>query len=139
MAKKRSAISDIIKTDMSRRTINGENEETKETADKSGGQDLLWEKENAQVQQTPDEKPAKKRNPAQKALDEEPPAEPVKVPAVKQSAGPEGAAFMAFINAQAEALGVTGSVDRQKLYDFLRDEAMRYLRGYNAARRFYQD
>jgi hypothetical protein len=130
MASKRSAISDLIKSDMSRRSLGDE---------EAVNQGSLWEKGEAR----PEAKPPKKSGAAPR--ESEPKAAPqverklppAPKPPAEKPAGPGAAALIDFISAQAGAMGLTGEADRQKLYDFLQGQAERYLRGFNAARRFY--
>ncbi|MCL2128296.1 MAG: hypothetical protein FWH38_08575 [Treponema sp.] len=114
MAKKKSAISDLIKSDMSRRAIGEETE-------------ILEEAE-----------PAPAVTPVKPS--EEKPAPP------KQSAAPKkerpavlegGGDLDAFILAQTQSVELTNEEDMSRFYDFLKCQITRYIRGYDAGRRFH--
>jgi hypothetical protein len=108
MSKKKTAIGDLIKSDMSRRTIG----EGAKTAEKP-----------KQVPAQSTEKPAEKR--------------PLAVQPA-QAAAPEGNAdLMVFIEKEAQSIGLTEEADLIKLYDFLQGQTMRYIRGFDAGQRFH--
>jgi len=139
MAKKKAAIGDLIKSDMSRRSIGEEPAASKETG-------LFLDEEPVKK---PSEKkpaapstaaPAAAAPPAPKAAPESAPAP--KAPPTAAAHGTHaisegGAAFMAFIAEQAKAAELTDKTDLVNFYDFLQSQAMRYIRGFNAGRRFH--
>ena len=113
MAKKKAAIGDLIKSDMSRRSIGEEPAASKETG-------LFLDEE-------PVKKPSEKK-----------PAAPSTAAVHGTHAVSEGGtAFMAFIAEQAKAAELTDKTDLVNFYDFLQSQAMRYIRGFNAGRRFH--
>ena len=115
MAKKKTAIGDLIKSDMSRRTIGEETE--------------LFSGE-------PDKKPSEKKPPVAP-----PPAVATPVPAApvtaRATAVPRGIADLtAAIAERANSAGLTDEADLRTFYDFLQNQALRYIRGFDAGRRF---
>jgi len=131
MAKKKAAIGDLIKSDMSRRAIKEGPKTTKEAELFSGEGSV--------------KKPSEKKPQAEKAAP--PVSEAVSIPVVVPASGapvapvavaPEGSAgFMAFIAEQARPAGLTDEADLYNFYAFLQSQAMRYLRGIDAGRRFH--
>jgi hypothetical protein len=106
MAKKKAAIGDLIKSDMSRRAI--------------GEEPKTVEKPKRIPAQNPTETPAEKKQPAQQ------------VTALQGSAG-----LMAFIEKEAQSVGLTEDADLFILYDFIQGQTMRFIRGFDAGRRFH--
>ena len=119
MAKKKTAIGDLIKSDMSRRAIGDETKKTKEAELFSGP--------------APEKKPPEKKPPAEKPPVKADAAAPAEVPAFPGG----GAGFSAFIAAQTRSVGLTNEADLATFYAFLQDQAMRYIRGFDAGRRFH--
>ena len=113
MAKKRAAISDLIKGDMSRRAIGRESA----AAENRGGQ------MRGGAELFPGERPEKK--PAEKA------------PRAAGAAPPDVSGFMAFLAEQTQTASLTDPDDLGRLYDFLQNQAARYIKGFCAGRRFY--
>ena len=145
MSKKKASIGELIKSDMSRRVI-GEEAKPPEKAE-------LFPAEKT-AKKPPEIKPAAvKEPPAAKdhvavnkpqAVKEpvevkEPPAEnkssAVKEPASRPTKGSAG--LMVFIDDQAKSFGLTEEADLCNYYDFLRNQAARYTRGFDAGRRFH--
>jgi hypothetical protein len=127
MAKKKAAISDLIKSDMSRRTIGEEPKTTKET-------ELFLDERP--VKKPSEKKPveAKTAPPAPKAA---PVSEAVAASADKSAIPEESANLMAFIAEQAKSVELTDKTDLHNFYAFLQNQAMRYIRGIDAGRRFH--
>ncbi|MDR0448309.1 MAG: hypothetical protein LBH07_06535 [Treponema sp.] len=117
MAKKKANIGDLIKSDMSRRTI-GEETETADTPP-------LWSED----EKKPPTAAAEKKPQAAKAAK---PNIPDSVPTIKGITG-----LADFIAKQAQSAGLTEVTDLQNYYDYLQNQALRYVRGFNAGRRFY--
>ena len=103
MAKKKTAIGDLIKNDMSRRAIGEESEPFE----------------------------------VEKPFEEDQPEKPVSAKENTDSCCKAGVCFTDFIAKQAQAAGLTEEADLHNFYDFLSNQAMRYIRGFNAGRRFY--
>jgi len=111
MAKKKIAIGEMIKNDMSRRAIQKE----PETA--------------ARVEVFSGEEPVKKP-PAAKAVSAPVDADVETVPG-------ENAGLAAFFARQAQSAGLTDPADLRNYYDFLQSQAVRYTRGFDAGKRFH--
>lgn len=131
MAKKKTAIGDLIKSDMSRRSIGEETEvfekpELIQTAEPVGGE---RPDKNSAEEKPFNARPPEDRPPAVKA------ASPL--PAAPRPVAEGSAAFTEFIAGQARSAGLTGESDLRKFYDFMQGQATRYIRGFNAGRRFY--
>jgi hypothetical protein len=132
MAKKKLAIGDLIKGDMSRRAI-GE-------APKTG--------EKPAHAETEVKKPSEKKPPVPKkieaavnpppAVKKQPGAPEPGVTAQRQPEVPGGSAgLMAAIAVQASSVGLIEHDDLIVFYDFLERQAIRYIRGFDAGRRFH--
>lgn len=106
MAKKKAAIGDLIKSDMSRRII---------------GEEVEMAAETVMPAETPPEVMV--------------PPSGDSVPALPVTGGT--ASLDCFIAALAQSAGITGESDLRNLHGFLQDQAMRYIRGFNAGRRFH--
>lgn len=142
MAKKKAAISELIKSDMSRRAI-GEEPRTvePEAAEPNAVEEV---KPSPPAPEAAGEvKPASTTPEAAEEV-KQPPAEPEKqppekkAPALKPTAvSNESAGFEAFIAGQAQAVGLTDEADLRNFYEHLKVQAMRYLRGFDAGRRFH--
>jgi hypothetical protein len=132
MAKKKAAISELIKTDMTRRSI-GEEPAEGDTA--WLGPELQPPAQSGAVSggspsnETPDEQKAPSA-PAPDRVD--PPAKAAALPSPTAISG-----LLKAITAQAEAAGLTGEQDLLNFHDFLLTQATRYIRGFNAGRRFH--
>ena len=116
MAKKKAAIGDLIKSDMSRRAIGEESENTEE--------ELFSAK-------APEKKLPEKKPPAAPAVAATP------APAGASSVSGGFAGFAAFIDAKTSSVGLAEEADMRTFYAFLQDQAMRYIRGFDAGRRFH--
>ena len=114
MAKKKAAIGDLIKSDMSRRAI-GEEPKTVTKPKPLPGE----------PKKTTEKKPA-----AVKAETPVATAAPVTIPV-------GDAGFAAFISTQTQSVGLTNETDLLRFYDFLQGQALRYIRGFDAGRRFH--
>jgi len=115
MAKKKTAIGDLIKSDMSRRSI--------------GDEPIIIKKAEPFPTEAPVKKPEEKKESATK------PALPLfadTAPVLKGSAG-----FSAFINEQIKSVGLTDEAALNNFYEFLQSQVIRYIRGYDAGRRFH--
>ena len=115
MAKKKTAIGDLIKSDMSRRSI--------------GEEPKIIKKAKTFPTEAPVKKPEEKKEPAAK------PASPLfadTAPVLKGSA-----VFSAFINEQMKSVGLIDEAALNNFYKFLQSQAMRYIRGFDAGRRFH--
>ena len=112
MAKKRAAIGELIKSDMSRRTI---------------GEESIIAEEAKPVSTGPVKKPVEK----EPTLPFEKPVKP------EQPSDSQAANFEAFIAAQIQSFGLTDEAVLQNFYEFLKSQAMRYIRGFDAGRRFH--
>lgn len=107
MANKKAAIGALIKSDMSRRVI---------------GEELI-----PALVETQGEAPAEEAAPKRAAAEK---------PSRKIGADPESAALVEFLILQAEREGMINEEDRRNFYAFLRSQALRYLSGFSAGRRF---
>jgi len=126
MAKKKTAIGDLIKSDMSRRSISeGTNGEAQ--GDEPPNSETVYTKPVHDA--GPDNGPAQKKPEAPSAA----------LPLFPdQDTLPEGSADLAaFLSREASSAGLTDEADLRKFYDFLQTQAMRYIRGFNAGRRFH--
>jgi len=128
MARKKTAIGELIKSDMSRRTIGEEHEIITEpaaspTASKpsTAGKPLAESKPAAAHKETPKAAPPAPEGSASKGC----------------GSSPAAPAFMAAIAAQAQSAGLTDESDLGNLYAFLQSQALRYIKGFDAARRFH--
>ena len=101
MAKKKTAIGELIKSDMSRRSIGEEPVMT----------------HSGELQALANAEPSLFESPA--------------------NVHDESDVLAAFIAGQAKSAGLTDETDLRKFYDFLRGQAMRYIRGFGAGRRFH--
>jgi hypothetical protein len=149
MARKKAAIGELIKSDMSRRNI-GENAVSLEFADEP-----VWEGQQAEAA-PPAEKPAEEaagcvreeRSSGQSIGAEKKPEkarpapEPEPKPAAKtgehRKTSPESVSFFDYIAAEVESGGSMDEQERRNFYDFMLAQAARYVRGFNAGKRFYQ-
>jgi hypothetical protein len=148
MARKKAAIGELIKSDMSRRNI-GENAVFLEFADEP-----VLEGQPAEAV-PPVEKPAeetaggageeqasgqnaaaKKPEKARPALKPEPKSAAKTGESGKVSA--ESAALSDYIAAEVESGGSMDERERRNFYDFMLAQAARYMRGFNAGKRFHQ-
>jgi hypothetical protein len=107
--KKKAAIGDLIKSDMSRRAIG---EEPKPVL----------------AEGVPASNVPAGNAPAGKA-----PVTSAARPVVSEGI----AGFAAFIDGQARSVGLTDETDLATFYDFLQGQAARYFRGFDAGRRFH--
>ena len=140
MAKKKSAIGDLIKGDMSRRAI--------VEAPK------IEEKAEPAHAESPDKKPAAKKpletkpQPPKESVPRPPAAQAPVIqpsaasePGVKARQQPEftneSAGLMAVITGKARSVGLTSREDLMVFYNFLESQATRYLRGFDAGKRFH--
>ena len=121
MAKKKAAIGDLIKSDMSKRTIKEDPKTTEETR-------LFSSEESAKKPETEEITP--------------PVSEAVYLPAVMPAfvaapSAPDGSAeLMALISEQTRSAGLTDKTDLYNFYAFMQDQAIRYIMGFDAGRRF---
>jgi hypothetical protein len=107
MAKKKASIGDLIKSDMSRRVIG-------------------------------EEPPALKVKPVPVAAPATAPAATNAARSATEPAVPKGSAdLVTFIAAQTKSFGLTDETDLRNFYDFLQGQALRYIRGFDAGRRFH--
>jgi len=138
MAKKKLAIGDLIKGDMSRRAI-GEAPKIGEKA----RPEIKEKAKPAHVESPGKKPPAKKPSETKTQVPKEsvprPPAAPE--PGVKARQEPEltneSADLMAVIDGKARSVGLTSHEDLTVFYDFLESQAARYIRGFDAGRRFH--
>jgi len=126
MAKKKTAIGDLIKSDMSRRSISeGTNGEAQ------GGEPP--NSETVYTKLVHDE--GSDAHPVEKKPETISAALPL---FADQDAIPDaGADLTAFLFREARSAGLTDEADLRKFYDFLQGQAARYIRGFNAGRRFH--
>ena len=137
MAKKKAAISELIKSDMTRRSIG---EEPPEGDDAWLGPELQppAPPESAppcepSIETPAGETPHEQKAPAAPATDQvEPPAKAAGLPSLSAITG-----LLTAITAQAEAAGLSGEQDLLNFHDFLLAQTTRYIRGFNAGRRFH--
>ena len=128
MARKKMNIGDLIKSDMSRRVIGEEPQPTEK-------------EELFSVELAKEKKPSESKPPATKSTTpvEKPPtlANPV-VPALPKPTVPKANTdLMAIISEQAQSAGLIDVNDLRNFYDFLQSQALRYIRGFDAGRRFH--
>ena len=131
MAKKKAAISELIKSDMTRRSIG---EEPLQGDDAWLGPELQPPAQGGEDSGgTPSvETPHEQKSPSVPVTDQvNPPAKAAALPSPAAITG-----LLTAITAQAEAAGLTGEQDRRNFHDFLQAQAARYIRGFNAGRRF---
>ena len=115
MAKKKAAIGELIKSDMSRRVIRDAAEE--QSFDE-------------------DQKPPVKKSVAPPPAAIPRPTTPASQPnTLSKSEGSAG--LTAFIADQAKSVGLTDESDLRTFYAFLQSQAIRYIRGFDAGRRFH--
>jgi len=131
MSKRKTAIGDLIKSDMSRRSI----------SEGIDGEMPISETQNDQAPNSaainanpvPDEVPGNIS-----AGEKQTAARAAPSLFTEHEALPEGSAgFAAFLSREARSAGITDKEDMRKFHDFLQSQAARYIRGYNAGRRFY--
>jgi hypothetical protein len=126
MARKKAAIGELIKSDMSRRNI-GENAVPLEFADEP-----VREEQASGQSMAAEEKPEKAR----------PVPEPAPKPAAKtgehKKASLESVSLFDYIAAEVESAGSMDEQERRNFYDFMLAQAARYVRGFNAGKRFHQ-
>ena len=135
MAKKKAAISELIKSDMTRRSIG---EEPPEGDDAWLGPELQPPPLESALPcepsiETPAGETPHERAPAAPAMDQVDP--PAKAAGLPSSAAITG--LLTAITAQAEAAGLSGEQDLLNFHDFLLAQTTRYIRGFNAGRRFH--
>ena len=111
-SKKKQAISDLIKSDMAQRTI-------------------------GELSQTPEEVP--NEIVVEKTMGRKPlAAKPIVYSNDRETAFSAGINnFINFATEKTESAGLKDEDDIQKFYDFLQNQTLRYIRGFDAARRFY--
>jgi len=130
MAKKKTAIGDLIKSDMSRRVIGeGTSGEGTEISEKAIS--VSTEPANAD--------PVHNEGPAKSSAEKRPLAASAALPlfADQDTLPKRSAGFAELIAGQARSAGLTDEADLRGFYDFLQSQAMRYIRGFNAGRRFH--
>ena len=125
MAKKKAVISDLIKSDMSRRAIGEEHTITE-------GSELFTGGETVQ----PSENTPREESTALASADKTAPAAAFPILQENQKSR-ESVAFMDFIAAHTQSVGLTSESDMRNFYAFLQGQAMRYLRGFDAGHRFH--
>jgi hypothetical protein len=139
MAKKRAGISDLIKSDMSRRAI-GEETKTARNAKAVTAEKKPLEKKMTEKKAPPKIAMAETVAPGpavEKPVVQKPAVQKTAIPAPAAKAGDSGAAFLACIEEQARGVGLTDAADLHNLYAFLQGQAARYIRGFDAGRRFH--
>jgi hypothetical protein len=134
MARKKAGIGELIKSDMSRRTI-GENVAPLEFPDgpdrkepqaaRPGAEGVAGERASGQ-------------GPAAGTAPEanRPASRPGRPPKTGESG--KSAPLFEYIAAEVEPEGIMDDQERQNFYDFMLGQAMRYMRGFNAGKRFHQ-
>jgi hypothetical protein len=138
MARKKAAIGDLIKSDMTRRNI-GENtvaldfpdepaQEERQTAGPEAGKPAGGVKE---------ERVSGQEASAGKASEKAQSASKPKL-ALRTGASGKIAPLLDYIAAEVEPGGTMDEQDRQNFYDFMLAQAMRYMRGFDAGKRFHQ-
>jgi hypothetical protein len=133
MARRKAAISEMIKSDMSRRNI-GE-------APKEGEAGAAQPGEEQRFEGGPEEKAQGAGAVAASGPEERAPEQPAgKAPEQPLRAGEAGgnAALLDYIAAEVEPGGSMDEGDRENFYDFMLGQAARYIRGFKAGRRFHQ-
>jgi hypothetical protein len=142
MAHKKAVIGELIKSDMSRRNI-GENAVPLEFPDEPV-------QEERQAAKPEPEKSAEgiteKRASGQDATagkapeKAQPASKPVPKPKLPPKIGESGkiAPLLDYIAEKVESGGTMDEQDQQNFYDFMLAQALRYMRGFDAGKRFHQ-
>jgi hypothetical protein len=120
MSKKKTAIGDLIQSDMQRRAIGDTPGDISDKVE-SGNGGTLFEMEPMQSKESTS---FANTSASSRTL-------------VARAAGTGSTSFAAFIDKQASLFGLTDEKDFHRLYDFLQGQAIRYIRGFHAGRRFY--
>jgi hypothetical protein len=138
MARKKSGIGELIKSDMSRRNI-GENAAPLEFPDEPALEEQWAAKPESEESAGG---AAEKRETGQGAAAGKAPEaiRPVARPRRMPKTGESGkiAPLLDYIAAEVESEGSMDGQERQNFYDFMLGQAMRYMRGFNAGKRFHQ-
>ena len=131
MAKKKISIGELIKGDMSRRSIG-------DSATEDASWDSPPEESSKHVEEAVEKaKPVPVKKSVAQTDEKKPPVARTALP-VAADATPNGnAEFEAFIRGQVVSVGLTGEADLRNFYSFLQSQAMRYIRGFDAGRRFH--
>ncbi|MCL2472269.1 MAG: hypothetical protein FWF26_01205 [Treponema sp.] len=111
MAKKKTTIGDLIKSDMSQRSI-GEEPGTAAEANR------LPAEGNEKKPSGSDSESTLRRK-------------------YTDGFSNGDAAFMSIITAEAKSAGIIDETDMHSFHDFMLSQAMRYIKGFNAGRRFH--
>ena len=138
MARKKSGIGELIKSDMSRRNI-GENAAPLEFPDEPALEEQQAAKPVAEESAggIAGERASGQGPAAEKAPEATPPASrPRRLPKTGESG--KIAPLLDYIAAEVESEGSMDEQEQQNFYDFMLGQAMRYMRGFNAGKRFHQ-
>jgi hypothetical protein len=141
MANKKAVIGELIKSDMSRRNI-GENAVSLEFPDEPVQEERQAAGPDAgkAAEGNIGERAAGQDAAAGKTPEKAPPAaKPALKPRLPPKTGESGkiVPLLDYIAAEVEPAGMDER-ERQNFYDFMLAQAMRYVRGFNAGKRFHQ-